>query len=74
MTKPERQQFIHAKIRSALGAIQNDPRYDWNKDFSDAIGAAAETLGKSLQKFVDGKADENAVKETYKLYVATYAR
>lgn len=74
LTKPERAQFIHTKIRSALRAIQNDPRYDWNRDFSDAIGTAAETLGKALLKFVDGKADEDTVKDTYKKYVAMYAR
>lgn len=74
MSKPERAQFIHTKIRSALGAIQNDPRYDWNRDFSDAIGSAAEKLGKAIQKFVDGKATEEDVRPFYKAYVGTYAR
>lgn len=73
MTKPERKQFILERLRAAMGAIQNDPRYDWNRQ-SESICEAAEALMLAVMKFIDGKLDEPEIKPLYKQYVSHYAR
>lgn len=74
MTKPERKQQIMERLRSNMAAIQNDPRFDWTREPSQVTCAAAETLMKAVQKFIDGKLDEGEIKPLYKSYVGMYAR
>lgn len=74
MTKIERKHHIMGKLRSAMGAIQNDPKYDWAREPSEAICTAAETMMKAVQKYIDGKLDEEAIRPLYKAYVQLHVR
>lgn len=72
--KRERKAQIMERLRSSMAAIQNDPRFDWTREPSQATCAAADTLMKAVQKFIDGKLGEGEIKMLYKSYVNLYAR
>lgn len=71
MTKPERKQHILERLRSNLAAIQDDPRFDWERT-SEEIYSAADTMMKAVQQFIDGKLDEVEIKPLYKAYVSLH--
>lgn len=73
MSNLERKTFMLAKLRAAMSAIQNDPRYDWTRQ-SEAICEAAESLLQAVERFMDGAIEESEVKPFYKAYVSLYTR
>lgn len=84
MTKPERKRYILDKLKTAMAAIQSDPKYAWGPPMEffppgtvvpeNPKTAAAEGLMKAAQKFIDGKLDEAEIKPLYKQYVGLYAK
>lgn len=67
-SKADRALYIRKKIQSGVGALQADPRYDWDRESED-IYTAAESLTQAELDFAAGKIDEDAVRVKYKTYV-----
>lgn len=65
---PDKKARIIEKLRKALHDLLGNKKYDWKRE-SESICEAASSLMETVQEYIEGSAEESAVKLLYKKYV-----